>query len=379
MFKDLLKNYIYPIAVFSGGMIGVGFLILPYIAFQVGIWPMVLYFLVLTALVVVINRIFCQICLKTPDYKRFPGFVGFYLGKWAKLFQMVSTIVGTIGVLLVYSLIGGQFLADVFQPVFSGNILAYVLVYFLIVSIIIYFDIKVIAKIEFWVIILLFLSLLLIFVEGFSQIKISNIFLSAQNTALNSGFTKFFLPYGPLLFALWGIGLIPEAEEMLIGNKKKLKTIITASTIIVSVFYFLFTLLILGISGSQTSQNALVGLKNFLPSILVTISILIGALASFTAFIAQGIIFKKTLIFDLKIKHWQAFVITCCPPLILYLIGVKSFKDLLSFIGGILLGFTGIFILLMYKKIGGKNIIIYPLSLVFLFGVIYEIIYFIKL
>ena len=108
-----------------------------------------------------------------------------------------------------------------------------------------------------------------------------------------------------------------------------------------------------------------------------------GALATFTAFITQAIIFKKTLMFDLKIKHWQAFVMTCCPPLIFFLLGVKSFIPLLSFIGGVLLGIDGILILAIYKKIGGpgragKNIIIYPLSLVFLLGVIYEIIYFIK-
>jgi hypothetical protein len=51
---------------------------------------------------------------------------------------------------------------------------------------------------------------------------------------------------------------------------------------------------------------------------------------------------------------------------------------LVSFIGGILLGIDGIFILLMYKKIDGKKIIVYPLSLVFLAGIIYEIVYFIK-
>ena len=86
--------------------------------------------------------------------------------------------------------------------------------------------------------------------------------------------------------------------------------------------------------------------------------------------------------FDLKIKHWQAFIMTCCPPLIFFLLGLKSFIPLLSFVGGVLLGLDGIFVLLMYKKIAGPkghpNIIIYPLSLVFLLGVIYEIIYFIK-
>ena len=82
--------------------------------------------------------------------------------------------------------------------------------------------------------------------------------------------------------------------------------------------------------------------------------------------------------FDLKIKHWQAFVITCCPPLILFLLGLKSFIPMISFIGGVMLGIDGIIIMLMYKKIGGKNIVIYPLSFIFLLGIAYEIIYFIK-
>jgi len=373
MIKNLFKDYIYPIAVFSGGMVGVGFLSLPYIAMQSGIWLTLLYFLVLTALVIEINLIFCQISLKTPDFKRFPGFVGHYLGKWAEFFAIVLVILGTFGVLLVYLLIGGQFLTSVFQPLFSGSELTYVLVYFFAVSIIIYFDIKVVAKVEFWIIVLLFLCLFFVFIEGFSHIKLSNIFI--QNPG---GFNNFFLPYGPLLFALWGIGLIPEVEEMIPKNKKQLKTIITISTVIISVFYLLFIFLILGITGKQTDPTALIGLKNFFPNTLILISLLIGTLATFTAFITQGIIFKETLMFDLKIKHWQAFVMTCCPPLILFLLGLKSFVSLLSFTGGVFLGINGILILLMYKKIKGKNIIIYPLSLVFLLGVIYEIIYFVR-
>lgn len=396
MLKDLFKNYIYPIAVFSGGMIGVGFLSLPYVALQSGIWLMLLYFIVITALIITINLIFCDISLKTPDFKRFPGFVGHYLGKWAELLAMILTILGTFGVLLVYLLIGGKFLTSVFQPLFSGSELMYVLVYFLAVSIIIYFDIKVVARVEFWIIILLFLSLLLAFIEGYSHIKLSNILISNFKFQISN----LFLPYGTLLFALWGTGLIPEVEEMLAENhsphppthkatdrqskasarqgKKQLKKIVTISTIIISVFYFLFILLILGITGNKTDQTALTGLKDFLGEGVVAISLLIGALATLTAFITQGIIFKKTLMFDLKIKHWQAFVMTCFPPLILFLLGFNSFIPLISLTGGVFLGIDGILILLIYKKVGGKSIIIYPLSLVFLLGVIYEIFYFVK-
>lgn len=372
--SNIFRDYIYPIAVFCGGMVGVGFFSLPYITMKVGVGLMLVYFLVLTVLVCIINLIFCQISLKTQDFKRFPGFVGHYLGKKAEFLAFISIVLGTLGVLLAYLIIGGQFLTSVFQPIFSGNIFTYVLIYFIIGSAIVYFDIKVIARVEFWIIVLLFLSLILIFVEGFSSIKISNIFVGNWE----SGLKNFFLPYGPLLFALWGIGLIPEVEEMLIGKKERLKTVVAFSTVIASIFYLLFAFIILGITGNQTDTTGLAGLKNFLPPVLVSISLFAGVLATFAAFVTQGIILKKTFMFDLKIKHWQAFVMTCFPALILFMLGLKSFIPVLSFIGGILLGIDGVLVLLMYKKVGGKNIIIYPLSIIFLLGVIYEIIYFIK-
>jgi amino acid permease len=372
MIKNLFKNYIYPISVFSGGVIGVGFLSLPYVAMQSGIWSMIGYFIVLTVIIVVINLIFCDISLKTPDFKRFPGFVGYYLGKKMQAVTMTLIILGAIGVLLAYLLVGTQFLTAVFGS--SGNSLIFALIYFVIVSTIIYFDIKVVSKVEFFILVLLFLSIVLVFINSFSQIKLGNIFMGGQDVGVKS----LFLPYGPLLFALWGVGLIPEVEEMIRGSKKRLKTIITISTILISIFYFLFTILILGITGKQTDPTALTGLKLFLGGNLIYITLLMGALASIMAFITQGLLLKKTLIFDLKIKHWQAFTIACCPPLILFLMGFTSFIPLLSFIGAVLIGIDGILILLMYKKIGGKNIIIYSLFLIFLLGVIYEITYFIS-
>ena len=101
-------------------------------------------------------------------------------------------------------------------------------------------------------------------------------------------------------------------------------------------------------------------------------------MVTFVAFIVQGTTFKKTLVYDLNIREWQALVIVCCTPVILYLLGMKSFIPLLSFTGAILLGVDGILIMLMYKKIGGKNIVIYPLLLVFILGIVYELIKFIK-
>jgi hypothetical protein len=231
-----------------------------------------------------------------------------------------------------------------------------------------------IARVELWILTFLFLSLVFIFVEGFSHIKIDNIFIAN----FGSNILDLFLPYGPILFSLWAVGLIPEVEEMILGNKILLKKIVTGSTIAVSIFYFLFIILILGITGNQTTDTALVGLKGFLGYNLVLASLLAGTLATFAAFITQGIILKKVLMYDLGIKHWQAFVMTCFTPLIILLIGFNSFIPLLSFFGGFFFGVFGIIILLMYRKIGGKKIVIYPLFFIFVLGTIYELVYLIK-
>lgn len=372
--KELFKKYIYPTSVFAGGMIGVGFLSLPYVAMKSGIIVTSIYFVLITALIIVINLMFSEVSLATPDYKRFPGFVGYHLGKFAQTFSVLSALFAGVTVLSIYLLVGSNFLATALFPFFDGNILTYAIIYFVVASAIIYFDIKVILKVEFWIIASLFVSLILIFLQGFSEIKISHIFFTEPGSVLNN----LFLPYGALLFSLWGIGLIPETEELLGSDKNNFKKVITIATIAVSIFYFLFTILILSISGTNTAEMALSNLPIFLRGWVVTLSLLVGVAATFTAFISQGIILKKVLMYDLNIKKSHAFIITCFVPMIIFLSGFSSFIPLVSFVGGILLGIDGILILLMYKKVKGKSQLIYWLSLIFIIGIIYEIIYFIK-
>ena len=56
---------------------------------------------------------------------------------------------------------------------------------------------------------------ILVFFKGFSEFNLNNIFV----LNLDFGVLDLFLPYGAIIFSLWGVGLIPEAEEM-IANKK---------------------------------------------------------------------------------------------------------------------------------------------------------------
>ena len=375
MIKNLFKNYIYPIAMLSGTIIGVGLFALPYIASKVGIWVMLLYFLILGGIVILIHQFFGELSLKTPDFKRLPGFAKIYLGKPGEIIAYVSTIIGLLGALLAYLIVGGEFLSALFNPIFGGYNFHYTFIYFAIGSIIIYLGIKAISKVEFWGLVGFFLILFTIFIKAYPYINLTNII----NLPLKSGFANFFLPYGAVLFSLWGASLIPEVEEMLKNKKNLVKTIIPFSILVPIFVYLFFIFLVVGITGTQTTQSALVGLKGVLGNGVVNLGLFFGVLTTFTSFIALGLTLKKVLWYDLKLNKKHAWVITCFIPMILFMLGIQQFLPLVSFLGAVMIGIDGILILMMYKKIRpSRKFLIYSLLVIFLTGIIFEIITIIK-
>ena len=362
---------IYAIAILSGTIIGVGFFALPYVTLKVGFWVILGYFLALGSLVILIHLIFGELALKTPDFKRLPGFAKIYLGNWGQIVAYTSTILGIFGALLAYLIVGGEFLTELFLPIFGGSSLVYTLFYFVIAAALIFFGIKAIAKVEFWGLVLFFIILFAIFFQGKLFITIENLFPSPDISYI-------FLPYGIVLFSLWGAALIPEVEEMLGKEKNLLLKIIPIAILIPMIVYLFFIYLILGITGTQTTESALTGLRNVLGDGIVSLALIFGLLTTFTSFITLGLTLKKVFCYDLKIGKNIAFAITCFIPLVLFLIGIKQFIPIISFVGATMLGIDGILILLMYRKINPKNLLVFPLILVFFAGIIYEIIYFIR-
>ncbi|PIP24376.1 MAG: hypothetical protein COS25_00125 [Candidatus Nealsonbacteria bacterium CG02_land_8_20_14_3_00_37_10] len=372
---------IYAIATLSGTIIGVGIFALPYVTLKVGFWAILGYFLVLGTLVILIHLFFGELSLKTPDFKRLPGFAKIYLGNWGQIVAYISIILGIFGALLAYLIVGGEFFTELLSPIFGGNSLIYTLFYFIVGAALIFSGIKAIAKVEFWGLVLFFIILFAIFFRGESFITIENLFPSPD-------FSYAFLPYGVILFSLWGATLIPEVEEMLaptpnfgVGvkqKKKALRWIIPIAIFIPIIVYLFFIYLILGITGPQTTESALTGLRDVLGDGIVSLALCFGLLTTFTSFIALGLTLKKVFWYDLKIGKNIAFAITCFIPLVLFLIGIKQFIPIISFVGATMLGIDGILILLMYRKIKPKQILVYPLFLILFGGIIYEIIYFIK-
>jgi len=365
------KKFIYALCTLSGTIIGVGLFSLPYITSQVGIWTMLVYFLFLGFLTIVIHLLFGEVAIATPDFLRFPGFARIHLGKLAEKISFISIILGLFGANLAYLIIGGKFLNSLLN---INNELFGVFIYFVIGAVLVYFGIKAISKVEFWGLILFFLILIVIFISGLSSFKIENLMVSSSKKDL-------FLPYGPILFALWGAALIPEIEEMLGKAKHLLRKIIFIAVLIPIITYLAFTFFVVGISGASTSEEAVIGLTKFLDSKIIILALFFGLLTTFTSFISIGLTLKKVFNYDLKIEKKISWFITCFTPFILFLLGFQNFIKIISFVGGITIGIDGILILLMYQKIKkGKKIALFavPLISIFILGIIYQIIYFIK-
>jgi len=368
------SKFTYAVATLAGTIIGVGIFSLPYITMKVGLWVMLGYFLVLTVLVTLIHYFFGEVALNTPDFLRLPGYAKIYLGKIGKNIVLVSSVLGSIGSILAYIIIGGEFSGKLLSPFFGGNALFYTFLYFIFGALFVFWGIKAISKIEFWGMILFFISLFLIFLKVIPLFKIENLSLRAGN------FSDIFLPYGPILFALSALTLIPEVEEILGEDKKLLKKVIPISILIPAAIYLFFIFLVFGVSGQKTSPEAISGLKDYLGSGILSVAFFAAILTTFTSFIAIALTLKKTLWYDLKIPKTISWAITCFIPFALFLLGFKDFIKVIGVVGGMLMAIDGVIILLMYQKIKGKKVrvLTYPLALIFILGLIYEIIYFIK-
>ncbi|OGZ36910.1 MAG: hypothetical protein A3D38_02340 [Candidatus Portnoybacteria bacterium RIFCSPHIGHO2_02_FULL_40_23] len=376
------KNFIYALSTLVGTIIGVGLFSLPYTASKAGFWVILFYFIILGAVVILVNLLYGEVTLRTQGLHRLPGYAQKYLGLRGKKAAFLSNSLGLYGALLAYLIVGGQFLFSLLGPIFGGSNLIYTLVFFSLGALLVYFGIKSIAQTEFFLLILFFAVLFFIFYRGFSFIQIENLFVFDKS--------EFFLPYGPVLFSLAGMALVPEVKEMLKDNPKQLKKLIPLAIFIPALIYLFFVILILGLTGQNTSIEAISGLKDFFNDGIVNLALFFGVLTTFTSFITLGLTLKKVFWYDLKVKKNLAWLLACFVPLALFFSGLKSFIAVISLTGGVMLGLDAIIIILIYLKAKTKGDLIpaynislprfltYSLILFFVLGIIYEIVYFIK-
>lgn len=370
-----MLKFLKALAIFTGTLIGVGIFGLPYVASQAGFFVIIFYFFVLSGIVTLTHLIYGEICLKSDGHHRFPGYIKEYFGTNWERFSLLLMILGLGGALLAYLIVGGKFLNSFFSPFLGGNEIIYSLIFFSIGSYLIFHGIKAISGIELFLLIVFFCIIALFFIRAIPFIDVNNL--------ININLNFFGFSYGVILFSLWAITIVPEIREIVGKDQKVLKKVIVSGILISVITYLIFIFIALGVSGANTSEEAISGLVSVLGNNILKVGFLFGIITCFTSFLTIGLTFKKIFWYDFGLSEKKSWFIACFFPLLLFLIGFREFIDVIAFTGALAIGGEGIMIVFLYKAFLKKefskkmNPMFYILPLFFTVGIFLEIFYFI--
>lgn len=361
-------------ALLCGTIIGAGVLGIPYIISKTGFIPGLFIIIVIGLAMMMLNLFLGEVILRTPGNHQLPGYAERYLGKTGKRLMMFSMIFGIYGALIAYIIGSGQALATVF----GLSNLTFSIAFFIVASGIVYIGLKAIAKSELFFIIAVFLIFGGIFIYSIfsGNFNLSNIAVTNLKNIL--------LPYGVVLFAFIGTAAIPEMKEYLMHDKKKLKKAIIIGSLIPLIAYVLFTFAIIGITGTNTTEIATIGLGQFFGKFILILGNLFAAFAMFTSFLTLALAMKEVYLYDYKLKNFLAWALTVVIPFIIFLTGFTSFIKVIGITGAVAGGIDGILIVLMFwnarkmnyripeYKLGKKHLLGLLLILMFILGIIYQ-------
>jgi tyrosine-specific transport protein len=372
------KNFFYALSALIGMIVGVGIFGIPFSFAQAGILVGFFYLIFLSGVILMIHLFYGEIALRTNQGHGLVGYAAEYLGSWGKKVVGLVIIFEFYGALLAYLIAGGKFLNIILGPFLGGSDFIWTMMFFFFGSLMILAGLKMIAPMELLMSGFLLLIIAIFVVKGAPLLRLENLSVMSVN------WSKFFLPYGVILFSLTGGAAIPEIRQILKGQERHLKKIIILGTLVPALFYALFALSVVGVTGKDTTEYALQGLVPYFGGSVIMLGAIFGFCAVFTSLLVIGANLKRIYCQDYRMKKGLAYFLICFVPLAGYLLGINDFILVISLIGVIAGGLEGIMTILIYrraKKSGERlpeynlkvsRIILFGLTLVFIFGIIYQ-------
>jgi amino acid permease len=339
------------IAVLIGTIIGAGVFTLPYVAVHSGLVTTLIWLIIVSFIITYLHLGFGEIVLRTKKDFRLPGYVGHYLNSSAKRFILLITFFTFSFSLLIYLLLGAQFLRVIFNSIWTNFSFPQgflVIFLWLLLSSAILSKSKKLSRINFYLSFFLLLLFFIVAIFALPHFKIGNI-----NLFNFTNHWGWLIPYGVLFFALNGMVAIPEAAKVLEikGEKKeKLKKVIIIGTLIPAFCYLVFILAVAGASGSSTTLEAIQGLKGILGNGIILLGAILGFLAVSTSYLIFASYIKNSFIYDFKWSRFISYFLVVIGPLLLYCLRLGNLVKLISFIGGMLGGLEGVMLIFVLRK-----------------------------
>jgi len=339
------------IATLIGTIIGAGVLGIPYAVAKVGFLYGFILIVGLGLSFLLLNLFMGEIVLRTKEQHQLTGYAEKYLGPWGKRLMAFSMLIGIYGALSAYLIGEGTTLYTIFK---IGSPLLFSLLFFAVCILIILWGVKATGKFE--LILTAFLILIVFAIGLFSlrQLNVAN--LMFHNLALIA------VPYGVIMFAFAGSPAIPEMQEVLVKEKKKMKTAIIIGSLIPIFMYLLFTFVVMGLVGlsqfevlEPNQRIATIALSVYSHHLLGLFANILAVLTMFTSFLSLGLALLEVYHYDYSLSKVTATVLTFSVPLIIILFQLTSFINILEISGSLAGGLGGILIIAMFWQAQKKG------------------------
>ncbi len=362
MIPTRIKSFFLSFGVLAGTIIGAGVFSLPYLFKFSGISLGFLYLAIGALAYIAIYLMYAEVVEKTPGDHRLVGYSRIYLGNWTTVPAILMTVIEGILVLTIYLILSESFAHLLFR---SGSSELKIVIFWFLSSAGVLLGLKRIAKAELVITMGILSIFALVFFFGLENLG----GVSQQDFIPVWG--NFFLPLGPILFALSGRAAIP-AIVRLGGPVKKA---IVWGVAVPALVYLLFAISVVAISPIVT-QDAVTGLRIGIPGWTSWLLGILGILALISSYLTIGYDVDKSLETDLKVSYWSRFALVMLGPIALYFGGLREFLPMVSFTGGIFIALESIFIIWIWLKMKKLKFHLLSIILIALFSIaiIHEII-----
>jgi len=376
------KHLLESISTLIGFTIGAGILGIPFVVAKAGFLTGILNIIILGILILTLNLYLGEVTLRTKGIHQLTGYAKIYLGKVGHYLMIFAFIIFSYGALTAYIIKIGELLNALLSPIFGGTIIIYSIIFFILSFIIVYEGVRIVEKSEVSMVFLIFIMVIILAIFTIPNLNINNL--------TNFNINNFFIPYGVVLFAFAAIPAIPAMNEELKNNKKDLRKAIILGSLIPLVIYILFALIVVGVTGINTTDGAMLGLATVLGNKILILGSIFGILTMATSFVAVSFALREMYHFDYRLKNKTSSVSACFIPIIIALIIISSniknaffrILDITGTFGGSLEGILIVFIWWKAKKLGNRKpeysikskwIISLVLILLFILGIVFEI------
>ena len=326
------------VALIVSGTIGAGILGLPFAVSKVGIFVGALYIISLGLLVMGLHLLIGEVVARTGGSYQLVGIARKYLGKWGGVLMTGLLYTMLLGVLVVYIIGEGHTLATLFggDPTFWSTI------FFVIAAGLVLGGLRTVKVVDF--VLALFIIGIIVVIALWSAPHVQAQALTYTDLA------HLFFPYGVVLFAFHGINTIPEAHELLKKRDTDFKKAIIIAGCITIVAYLIFALSIVGVTGTQTTEVATIGLGNALGKHMFLFGNIFAVIAMGTSYTVSALALRDSLRWDYNIPTGAAGMLATGVPFLLFVLGLRSFIMVLDIIGGVFISLEMLLALLIYYK-----------------------------